>query len=89
MVASNRSMTRTVADILRKVLGVFLLVAYGLAVAMAKIGGFILKSRNLLLYGALIMVSIFVPEIGIFLVGCLFMWLNRRLWNPSMHNDPR
>lgn len=75
---------RRVVRVFRKAFGVFLAAGYVLAVVCAEIGGFLIKTRSLALYGALVVVSLFVPAIGIFLVGCLFMWLNRPIWDPAV-----
>lgn len=60
---------------------VFLWTAYMLSKVLAAVGGYLVESRNWVLYAVLIVVSIFVPPIGILLVGAMFMWLNEERWD--------
>lgn len=72
---------RSLDSYARRVLYLFLSGAYILAKVLARVGEYLVKSRNWLLYAVLIVISIIVPPIGILLVGAMFLWLNEERWD--------
>lgn len=59
----------------------FLWTAYLVTKVLAFVGGYLVESKNWLLYAVLIVISIIVPPIGILLVGAMFLWLNEERWD--------
>lgn len=65
----------------RRGFGLFLAAAWIVTLALAKFGKFLVRSKSLIVYGLLFIATIFVPPLGLLLVGCMFIWLTRPLWN--------
>lgn len=70
-----------ILKMVRRCLGVLLAVGWLITAVLAKVGQFLVQVKSLVAYGLLFVATIFVPPLGLLLVGCMFLWLTRPYWD--------